>query len=214
LLFERTPTFTPVEPGKVQQASISKVLLILMVNSKILTTVVSLFTSFYVRLWPQYFPDDPLPALAEAPSFDGRRAESLPMTFLTCWRRIVQYPNWQEIVDYFKWRQVDSKLDRLSSRETLMPPKSAHQQSLQHLLLGSSQSGRSYHQRGARRSQSALCLFSKRSSSSQRRAPSQARSTNSSLLAFRSTITSCPKSTSVAPSSFEQRKSISQLRPS
>src|SRR4051812_48198150 len=40
--------------------------------SKIVTTLVSLFTSFYVRLWPQHFPDDPLPADSEAPSFDGR----------------------------------------------------------------------------------------------------------------------------------------------
>jgi tRNA(His) guanylyltransferase len=43
-------------------------------SSKIVTTLVSLFTSFYVRMWPTYFPDDPLPPEAEAPSFDGRSA--------------------------------------------------------------------------------------------------------------------------------------------
>lgn len=45
--------------------------------SKIVTTAVSLFTSFYVRLWPQFFPDDPLDLDEPGPSFDGRWVDEL-----------------------------------------------------------------------------------------------------------------------------------------
>jgi len=58
--------------------------------SKLVTTVVSTFTSYYVHLWPSFFPGNPLsPPL---PSFDGRA---------------VQYPSTQNLRDYMSWRQVD-----------------------------------------------------------------------------------------------------------
>lgn len=63
-----------------------------------MTTIVSTFTSYYVHLWPQFFPDTPLsPPL---PSFDGRA---------------VQYPSVQNLRDYLSWRQVDCEYSRLNS---------------------------------------------------------------------------------------------------
>jgi tRNA(His) guanylyltransferase len=62
------------------------------VFSKLTTTIVSTFTSYYVYSWPQYFPDKPLtPPL---PSFDGRA---------------VCYPSDTNLRDYMSWRQVDCK---------------------------------------------------------------------------------------------------------
>lgn len=60
--------------------------------SKILTTLVSTFTSYYIHLWPSFFPDTPLSS--PLPSFDGR---------------VVQYPTVENLRDYFCWRQVDCK---------------------------------------------------------------------------------------------------------
>jgi tRNA(His) guanylyltransferase len=66
------------------------------ISSKLVTTVVSTFTAYYVHLWPQYFPDKPLsPPL---PSFDGRA---------------VQYPSIQNLRDYMSWRQVDCHINNL-----------------------------------------------------------------------------------------------------
>lgn len=59
-------------------------------HSKILTTIVSTFTSYYIHLWPSFFPDKPLSN--PLPSFDGR---------------IVQYPTVENLRDYLSWRQVD-----------------------------------------------------------------------------------------------------------
>lgn len=39
---------------------------------KIASTCVSLFTSFYVRLWPKFFPNEPLDVDEPGPSFDAR----------------------------------------------------------------------------------------------------------------------------------------------
>ena len=58
--------------------------------SKILSTIVSTFTSYYVFLWSSYFPDKTLSA--PMPSFDGR---------------VIQYPTRQNLRDYLSWRQVD-----------------------------------------------------------------------------------------------------------
>ncbi|KAI9771074.1 MAG: tRNA-His guanylyltransferase [Geoglossum simile] len=64
--------------------------------SKLVTTVVSTFTSYYVHLWPSFFPGNPLsPPL---PSFDGRA---------------VQYPSTQNLRDYMSWRQVDCHINNL-----------------------------------------------------------------------------------------------------
>ncbi|KAH7911363.1 Thg1 C terminal domain-containing protein [Hygrophoropsis aurantiaca] len=64
-------------------------------HAKILTTLTSYFTSCYVFLWSQYFPDTPL---RYPPSFDGR---------------IVVYPNERIIRDYFSWRQADTHINNL-----------------------------------------------------------------------------------------------------
>lgn len=60
---------------------------------KLVTTIVSTFTAYYIHLWGTYFPDKPLmpPYL---PSFDGRA---------------VIYPNAHILRDYMSWRQVDCK---------------------------------------------------------------------------------------------------------
>ncbi|KAI4256516.1 MAG: hypothetical protein LQ352_002064 [Teloschistes flavicans] len=65
-------------------------------ESKILTTIVSTFTSHYVHLWPLHFPDKTLSP--PMPSFDGR---------------IVQYPSKQNLRDYMSWRQVDCHINNL-----------------------------------------------------------------------------------------------------
>ncbi|XMA18709.1 hypothetical protein WAI453_011500 [Rhynchosporium graminicola] len=65
-------------------------------SSKLVTTIVSTFTAYYVHLWSTHFPD--LPLTAPLPSFDGRA---------------VQYPSVQNLRDYMSWRQVDSHINNL-----------------------------------------------------------------------------------------------------
>ncbi|KAL9133531.1 MAG: hypothetical protein Q9175_005288 [Cornicularia normoerica] len=65
-------------------------------ESKILTTVVSTFTSYYVHLWPNFFADKPLSP--PMPSFDGR---------------VVLYPSFSSLRDYMSWRQVDCHINNL-----------------------------------------------------------------------------------------------------
>lgn len=61
-----------------------------------MTTIVSTFTSYYIYLWSQYFPDRPLsPPL---PSFDGRA---------------VCYPSVSNLRDYMSWRQADCHINNL-----------------------------------------------------------------------------------------------------
>ncbi|KAF5392440.1 hypothetical protein D9757_002141 [Collybiopsis confluens] len=64
-------------------------------QSKIVSTLTSLFTSSYVLHWPTFFPDVPL---QYPPSFDGR---------------IVLYPSEQQVRDYFAWRQTDTHINNL-----------------------------------------------------------------------------------------------------
>ncbi|KAK8104269.1 tRNA guanylyltransferase [Apiospora kogelbergensis] len=65
-------------------------------ESKLVSTVVSTFSAYYVHLWSTYFPDMPLaPPL---PSFDGRA---------------VCYPSVQNLRDYMSWRQVDCHINNL-----------------------------------------------------------------------------------------------------
>jgi tRNA(His) guanylyltransferase len=67
-----------------------------MVSSKIVTTIVSTFTAYYVHLWGSFFPGVSLtPPLA---SFDGRA---------------VCYPSVGNLRDYMSWRQVDCELSCL-----------------------------------------------------------------------------------------------------
>ncbi|KAH7027446.1 tRNAHis guanylyltransferase [Microdochium trichocladiopsis] len=64
--------------------------------SKLVSTIVSTFTAYYVYLWSTYFPDTPLaPPL---PSFDGRA---------------VCYPSVQNLRDYMSWRQADCHINNL-----------------------------------------------------------------------------------------------------
>ncbi|KAK8075220.1 tRNA(His) guanylyltransferase [Apiospora hydei] len=65
-------------------------------ESKLVSTVVSTFSAYYVYLWSTYFPDMPLaPPL---PSFDGRA---------------VCYPSVQNMRDYMSWRQADCHINNL-----------------------------------------------------------------------------------------------------
>ncbi|KAL2063361.1 hypothetical protein VTL71DRAFT_5166 [Oculimacula yallundae] len=65
-------------------------------SSKLVTTIVSTFTAYYVHLWSTHFPD--LALTAPLPSFDGRA---------------VQYPSVQNLRDYMSWRQVDCHINNL-----------------------------------------------------------------------------------------------------
>ncbi|KZF22032.1 tRNAHis guanylyltransferase [Xylona heveae TC161] len=65
-------------------------------ESKLVTTVVSTFTSYYVHLWSSYFTNVPLSA--PMPSFDGRA---------------VMYPTDHNLRDYLSWRQVDCHINNL-----------------------------------------------------------------------------------------------------
>lgn len=64
--------------------------------SKIVTTVTSTFTAYYVHLWSRYFPNKPL--TVPLPSFDGRA---------------VCYPSESNLRDYMSWRQVDCHINNL-----------------------------------------------------------------------------------------------------
>ncbi|PMD38506.1 tRNA guanylyltransferase [Hyaloscypha variabilis F] len=65
-------------------------------SSKLVTTIVSTFTAYYVHLWASFFPETPLSA--PLPSFDGRA---------------VHYPSVQNLRDYMSWRQVDCHINNL-----------------------------------------------------------------------------------------------------
>lgn len=64
-------------------------------RSKLMTTVVSHFSSCYVFFWRDFFPTTPL---LYPPSFDAR---------------VVLYPGLQYIRDYLSWRQVDCHINNL-----------------------------------------------------------------------------------------------------
>ncbi|RDL33161.1 tRNA(His) guanylyltransferase [Venustampulla echinocandica] len=64
--------------------------------SKLVTTIASTFTAYFVHLWRDYFPD--LQLSPPLPSFDGRA---------------VMYPSVQNLRDYMSWRQVDCHINNL-----------------------------------------------------------------------------------------------------
>ncbi|KAK8807841.1 hypothetical protein WA158_007370 [Blastocystis sp. Blastoise] len=64
-------------------------------REKILTTIVSQFSSYYVFYWPEYMKEKPL---LYPPSFDGR---------------VVIYPSPENIRDYIGWRQADTHINNL-----------------------------------------------------------------------------------------------------
>ncbi|KAJ8066288.1 hypothetical protein OCU04_005368 [Sclerotinia nivalis] len=67
-------------------------------SSKLVTTIVSTFTAYYVHFWSTYFPEPEMQLTAPLPSFDGRA---------------VQYPSVQNLRDYMSWRQVDCHINNL-----------------------------------------------------------------------------------------------------
>jgi tRNA(His) guanylyltransferase len=73
----------------------------LTVGSKLITTIVSTFTSFFNHLWSQHFPDTPLD-LAMLPTFDGRA---------------VLYPSVENVRDYYCWRQADCESARVPRKD-------------------------------------------------------------------------------------------------
>jgi tRNA(His) guanylyltransferase len=64
-------------------------------SSKIITSIVSLFTAHYIFLWTNYFPSTPL---EYPPSFDARA---------------VLYAQTQTLRDYLCWRQADCHINNL-----------------------------------------------------------------------------------------------------
>lgn len=68
-------------------------------ESKIVSNLVSTFTSNYVLKWSEFFKDK----LLYAPSFDGRA---------------VLYPSELNVKDYFSWRQTDCHINNLVSFDT------------------------------------------------------------------------------------------------
>lgn len=70
---------------------------LLRIFSKLVTTITSTFTAYYVHLWSQFFPPDN-PLVSPLPTFDGRA---------------VVYPTVENIRDYMSWRQVDCHINNL-----------------------------------------------------------------------------------------------------
>ncbi|GAU90337.1 hypothetical protein RvY_02766 [Ramazzottius varieornatus] len=64
-------------------------------ESKILSNMVSLFTSCFTFHWSEFFPTTPL---KYAPSFDGR---------------VILYPSKEVLRDYLSWRQADCHINNL-----------------------------------------------------------------------------------------------------
>ncbi|KAK8181271.1 Thg1 C terminal domain-containing protein [Phyllosticta citribraziliensis] len=64
--------------------------------AKLVTTVATTFTSYFVHLWSKHFPDKEL--TPPMPSFDGRA---------------VMYPSVGNLRDYVSWRQVDCHINNL-----------------------------------------------------------------------------------------------------
>ncbi|KAF3921658.1 hypothetical protein AA313_de0210041 [Arthrobotrys entomopaga] len=65
-------------------------------EQKLVSTVVSIFTAYYISLWPTYFPHTPLQR--PLPTFDGRA---------------VCYPTVENVRDYLSWRQADCHINNL-----------------------------------------------------------------------------------------------------
>ncbi|AFZ80354.1 hypothetical protein BEWA_032070 [Theileria equi strain WA] len=62
-------------------------------QQKILSSIVSLFSSAYCYYWKDFFPDQPMLSI---PSFDGRT---------------IVYPSYRSVVDYFSWRHADCHIN-------------------------------------------------------------------------------------------------------
>lgn len=66
-------------------------------TAKLLSTILSTFTAFYIQLWSAHFPTTPLQP-PHIPTFDGRA---------------VCYPSVGNLRDYLSWRQVDCHINNL-----------------------------------------------------------------------------------------------------
>ncbi|KAG8880286.1 tRNA-His guanylyltransferase, partial [Tulasnella sp. 403] len=93
--FRSLAGFTTGGRGEGFSASTISLMLVDKRSSKILTSVVSQFTSSYVFHWASLLPETPL---QYPPSFDGR---------------LVVYPTDKEVRDYFAWRQADTHINNL-----------------------------------------------------------------------------------------------------
>lgn len=67
-------------------------------EDKILSCVVSLFSSAFMYYFPQIFGQNAVDSLASIPSFDGR---------------IVLYPSLKDLKSYLYWRQVDCHINNM-----------------------------------------------------------------------------------------------------
>ena len=84
-------------------------MILIFLFSKILTTVVSTFTAYYIHLWPHFFADEPLSP--PMPSFDGR---------------VVLYPSATNLRDYMSWRQVDCMSSCSERKGTILRYPAGH----------------------------------------------------------------------------------------
>ena len=91
--------------SKTTMRKAAQMLNVLALHSKIITTVVSTFTAYYLYLWPSHF-GPPSSGNSEAPKVDySNFSISPPMP--TFDGRAVLYPSYQNLRDYFSWRQAD-----------------------------------------------------------------------------------------------------------
>ncbi|TFK45816.1 tRNAHis guanylyltransferase [Heliocybe sulcata] len=96
-------------------------------QSKILSLLLSLFTSSYIFHWPKHFSDV---ELKYPPSFDAR---------------IILYPSSQEVKDYFAWRQVDTHINNLYNTAFWALVQQAGESTTQaHALLKGTQSAQKH----------------------------------------------------------------------
>lgn len=72
-------------------------------NSKLVSSVVSIFTAYYVTSWSEIFPDKPLGRVPDRRTGWPRTTGALP----TFDGRAVVYPTRQNLRDYLSWRHVD-----------------------------------------------------------------------------------------------------------
>ncbi|XP_065321865.1 uncharacterized protein LOC135929282 isoform X2 [Gordionus sp. m RMFG-2023] len=86
-------------------------------TSKILTHIVSLFTSAYVLYWPRFMPRDltisspkDAPILSSSLSSPSQTTECMLPAFDG---RVVLYPTDHNLRDYISWRQVDCHINNL-----------------------------------------------------------------------------------------------------
>lgn len=76
-------------------------------NSKLLTTVVSTFTAYYIHLWPQHLSCPYSSSSPTAVPDDHEKTTTLSPPMPSFDGRVVLYPTYQNLRDYVAWRQAD-----------------------------------------------------------------------------------------------------------